>query len=128
MKKTLTITIALLLTALCFAGCGSVKTYRSESFFEVIGEDLWTAWYESFDGNKEHEVTLTGGGKHTFKVEIETNSGTFGLRITDSRGKSLYSGNELPPSSFAVSADGGGTYMIRIDAAEHNGRFNIEWE
>ncbi len=128
MKKIITITAALLLTAICLAGCGRVKTYRSESFFEVIGEDLWTAWYESFDGYKEHEVTLTGGGKHSFRVEIETNSGTLSLRITDTGGKPLYSGKEIPPSSFAISADGGGTYVIRIDAAEHSGRFSIEWE
>jgi hypothetical protein len=131
MKKILAVMLALLLAAICLVGCTRHSTrgqYSVIGYNENSGDGYWEASYEKFDGYKERDITITGEGSHTFTVEIVTNSGLLGLSIEDSEGTSLYSGNEIPSSSFEVEADSEGKYSVRFDADNHEGSFNIKWE
>lgn len=129
MKKRLTIIAAMLLVLAGVSGCtkGSYTFIYSN---ENSGTDFWNVSYGKFNGYKEREITISAEGKHVFTVDIVTNSGKLSLSIKDSNGTSLYRGNDMPSSSssFTVAGDGEGKYVIRFDADNHSGSFNIKWE
>ena len=127
MKRLLVIVVAILLIIGCISGC----TYGSYIFiksYETSGSNSWQISYEKFNGFKQRNIKLSDEDGLTFNVEIETNSGVFGLVIVDSDGTSIYSGDDLPTSSFSVKADSAGKYTIRVNTDNHSGSFNITWE
>lgn len=128
MKKILLPVIAMVLLVFCVSGCTSGNSSLLIKSIEKSGNGYWQISYEKFDGSQERVVAMSGTGEHTFSIDIVTNSGTLGLSIKDQDGTSLYSGKELPSSSFAVIVDGEGEYTIRFDAVSHSGSFDVKWE
>ncbi len=119
---------ALLLIAVCLAGCTAKSGYSALVMDEDSGDNYWEASYEKFDGYKERYISISGEGAHTFSVEIVTESGGLGLTIKDSEGEECYTGNDLQSASFTVGVDSPGKYTLRVDADNHTGSFNVEWE
>ena len=115
--------VMVLLMFLSVSGCSS----NFSNYEENSGNDSWDATYEKFDGHRQREITISDESEFTFTVEIVTNSGTLGLSIKSEDGVLLYSGKDIPSSSFEVKADSGGKYIIRFDADNHNGSFDIKW-
>jgi hypothetical protein len=127
MKKYLATLLILLFTAVFLVSC-SFGGYSVLMMDENSGDAFWDARYERLNGFKQRVVTLSGDGEHEFSVDIVTTSGSLELTIEDSKGAPLYRSNELPSSSFKVGAQGSGKYVVRFDADDHNGSFDIRWK
>jgi hypothetical protein len=127
MKKTIVLIVAIFFITICLIGC-TKKTYTAIIYSEDSEDNFWSASYERFNGYRQRDITISGENSHIFSVEINTSSGTLDLSIKDSEGTSLYTGNEIPSSSFEVEANSEGKYSVRFDADNHTGSFNIQWE
>ena len=92
---------------------------------EYFGDDFWNASYEKFSGHKQRELAAPGKGAVTFDVEISTSSGSLGLSIEDGEGNLLYHERELPTSEFKVELNRADKYVVRFEAEEHYGSFDI---
>ncbi len=119
---------ATLLIAVCLAGCTAYGSSAVLIMNEDKGDNHWKADYVKFNGYKERYISISGEGEHTFSVEIVTDSGELGLTIKDSEGEECYTGNDLQSASFTVGVDSPGKYTVRVDADNHTGSFNVEWE
>lgn len=126
--KRFTLAAMIVFVILLVSGCSSVGSYSFIKSHENSDDNYWNVSYEKFNGYKQREITLAGEGEHTFTIEIETNSGALSLSIKDAEGTSFYNGNEMPSSSFLVIVDKEGKYVIRLDADNHAGSFDIKWE
>lgn len=126
--KRFFLAIIVILMILFVSGCSNIGSYSFINSQEKSDKNYWSASYDKFNGYKQRGITLTGEGEHTFIVEIVTNSGALGLSIKNKEGTSFYSGKEMPSSSFEVTVDNEGEYVIRFDADKHSGSFDIKWE
>lgn len=127
MKKKHMLVAVLLLLAVMVTGCtkGSYTFLKSN---EKSGNSYWNASYEQFNGYKQREVSVSGDGEHAFTVAIVTTSGTLGLVITDKDGNTLYTGSDIETSTFDVQVDTAGKYIVKVEADNHQGSFDIQWE
>ncbi|MGE5633399.1 MAG: hypothetical protein ACM3TR_20230 [Caulobacteraceae bacterium] len=83
--------------------------------------------YEKFTGIKTKTFTLDNSEPTEMNVDIKTDSGKLNLSVKGKDGKSLYSGTELPTSTFQVILDGAGKYEITIQCDDHKGGYEITW-
>ncbi len=125
MKKAFAIVIAASLLLLCLAGC-KVSGNTTINSTESSGDGYWRMTYESFDGNMERWISLSGADEYTFSVDIVTDSGSLALSVTNSEGETMYSG--IQSGAFSFMADEEGDYVISFEADKHSGSFSIEWE
>ncbi len=126
MRKRLFASVAVLLLGLVLAGC-TTGSFNAMNYNENNGGEYWEADYELFNGYRQREITLSGDGEHAFTVDVESSAGKLALTITNSDGATLYTGNDLPTSSFTVQAFTPGKYTIRLEAENHCGSYSVKW-
>jgi hypothetical protein len=127
MKKILLLIVQMLIVVACLVGCSKGGALLIWSVEKSVS-DHWMLSYIKFNGYKERKITMSSEGEHTFTVEIVTDSGDLKLEIEDDNGTILFRGNKMPTNTFSVIADGGGNYIIRVEANAHKGSFDIKWE
>lgn len=81
--------------------------------------------YDKFDGHKSRSIKLDSPTEIT--VDIQSESGSLDLSITDSDGNSYYQGQDIPTSTFSVHLDKPAEYIIKVEAEDHKGSYQLDW-
>jgi len=84
----------------------------------------WEASYALHSGFRERAVNV-GGGTAVLHVDVTTEEGTFGLRVTDREGNVLCDEKFSDSRSFDVDIPGKVT--VRVTGEGHRGAFSISW-
>jgi hypothetical protein len=118
------------ISAACFmifftlTGCGgSGEKLVNEQISDA--DDRMEMSYDLFNGTRKSTVQLESGT--AVRVEISTNAGEISLKITDSSGKTAYTGNKMPSSVFLVGITKTDAYTIEITAKSHVGGYSVSW-
>lgn len=96
---------------------------RSGTRIGYVGKESRSSWsgsYISLDGMMKKSIYPKGDVLH---VEVNTESGTISMEITDTHGNILFEKDNIETSSFDVEVSG--KVKIRIEADHHKGSFDI---
>ena len=122
-KSTILIVVVVLalIAASRFFGIG---TLRSATRTGYIGNEGWRTWsgsYTLLDGNMTHTIRPEGD---TLAVTVETKSGTISIEMKDADGNVIFDEDNIGTETFNVDVPG--KVIVRIDADNHKGSFNID--
>ncbi|HOW38020.1 MAG TPA: hypothetical protein PLZ76_03840 [Bacillota bacterium] len=113
---------------LAMAGCSR------GSYWVVHGEELNSATrfsmtYDRFNGYKEKDLTVETGEAVEIVVAFVSTEGTLDASICrkDDSETCGYEGNDVPTSTFTVTLNEPGTYVIRVEARRHSGSYSFHW-
>lgn len=116
--------IVLLLLAMPFLGLSARGSGLRVGYVDSFTGDCWKASYALHSGFRERAVNV-GGGPAVLHVEVTTEDGTFGLRVTDREGNVLY--DEKFSNSRSFDVDIPGKVTVRVIGEGHKGSFSISW-
>lgn len=84
--------------------------------------------YDNFNGTKQKEIKVGKGETIKIKADIVTEGGELDVEIENQdTDEDAYSGDDLPTSTFEVTLDKEGTYIIKVDADNHKGSYSFTW-
>lgn len=113
--------VLIILTAGCTRGSFiTIKSHENNTPTSIAMS------YENFSGSKSKTISLDEPSD--VSVIVSTESGSLCLSITDKDGNSYYKGIDIPSSSFHVSLDKQGKYVITVTADNHKGSYDISWD
>ncbi len=125
--KALCIALAVLLVILLAGpalGISSRGSGLRVGYADSFHGNTWEARYALFTGYRERTVNISGGTA-TLHVNVTTNDGSFGLRVTDTEGNTLYEEAFADSRSFDIEIPGKVT--VRVMGEGHSGGFSISW-
>lgn len=125
--KTAWIALALvivLFAAMPFLGLSDRGSGLRVGYVRSFAGDCWKASYALHSGFRERAVNV-GGGAAVLHVDVTTEEGTFGLRVTDREGNVFYDEKFSDSRSFDIDIPGKVT--VRVIGEGHNGAFSISW-
>ena len=84
--------------------------------------------YEKFNGHKSRTIALEDGETCEISVDITSVSGKLNLSITDKEKNSYYERKDMPTSTFKISLDKPGEYIITMEGENHKGSYESVFE
>lgn len=116
--------VIVLFAAMPFLGLSTRGSGLRVGYVDSLAGDCWKASYVLHSGFRERAVNV-GGDASVLHVDVTTEDGTFGLRVTDREGNVLYDEQFSDSRSFDIDIPGRVT--VRVTGEGHNGSFSISW-
>ncbi len=128
MKQFRYLLFSIAVAAILLGGCSnSSGSYSMINSNETSGDKYWNAAYNKFDGYKQKSISLDDNINYVFAVHVVTESGNLALSITGDNGTIYFNEAKLQTSAFDVHVNNEDKITIRLDAQNHMGNFDINW-
>lgn len=124
--KKISLLIMGVIFVLVLSGCQVTKGGFSEFMsVETQTGSIWSKKYQKINGSISKYFNLEENEVMSF--DIVTEKGELSISLVDSNGETIYSGSEIPTSTFEVTIPSSGRYELTVEADHHKGSFEIMW-
>lgn len=129
-KSTILFSSVIVIVMLLLSGC-TTGSYSVKNGNENNTTTKMSMSHDSFNGHKQTKITVKKDNPIEVMVNFTTESGTISAYISNDKGDDtenyIYEGNDIQTSSFTVNLTEAGTYIIRVDGADHSGSYSFSW-
>ena len=124
MKKRRFLTVLALLLALVLAACSG-----GEIISETTGARAYSLSCDRLTDTREATVSVGDSAAATLTAAISRGRGSLSVRISDSDGNEVYSGNDIASStSFTLLLEGPADYTVTLTCDGFTGSVDLTWE
>ena len=125
--KRIFFAILLILSLILLFSCAN-GSYSVLKGYERNTPTSMAMTYEKFNGYKQKSFTVGEDERATVYVFVVSSSGELDILIEKDGGEPVYVANDAVTSSFTIDITQSGEYNIRVEAKDHTGEYNFEWE
>lgn len=122
MKKRLITLAMLVLMLFTVTGCEFTRTVMSVSKENSTG---FSMSYKKFSGTKSYTLRVKQPG--AMVLDIESESGTLNVCVTDSDKNVIYEANNIATGSYIIELPESGNYTVKMMAEDHRGSYAADW-
>ena len=130
MKKFI-LSIMLLLTLICFAGCNisaslfeKTEFYTAKSRVEKENDSSYSLSYKLLDGEYKHVIKPNSS---EIKVNCVTESGSVEMIVKDADENIIFQQSDIETSDFTIECEMLKEYTVTFNADDHKGSFELNW-
>lgn len=124
-RKVTVLLLALLMSALLLTSCAS-QTRVSFNIVKVASNDKFNLDFGRL--NDIYTSTLIVPEGKEIMADIQCDGGRIDVTITPEDGEPIYTGKQLPTSSFSIVPKTAGTYIVTISGENAGGYVHVSVE